>query len=352
MEQDLRKAAVMYDIDKMDIVELPIPDMGKGDVLIRVKAVGICGSDVHFFKEGRIGKRVIIPPHILGHECAGEITKIGEDVKNLSVGNRVAVEPQKPCGKCEWCMKGRYNLCEDMIFMSAPHSQRLGEGAFVEYIVRPSNLVYPIPDHVSYEEAAMAEPLAVALQAIKMGKVTAGDTTAIMGAGPIALAVLLAAEAYGCKSIFMTDLIEYRLKKAAEMGATKVFNVTETDYVNEILELTGGRGVDTVIETTGNEKAFKAATDLAARGGTIVLVASNVNSMALFDTAAMQVKELGLVSIFRYSNVYKKAVDLIASGKANVKQLITHKMPLEKVAEGINLFAGRSDGVIKVIINI
>lgn len=348
-----RQAAVMYGIDDIRVERLPMPGpLGPDDVLVNIKSIGVCGSDIHFYKEGKIGAMAVVPPHTLGHECAGLIAATGSNVKNLKVGDRVAVEPGKPCGTCEFCQKGKYNLCPEMIFMSAPHPQKLDEGAFVEYSVRPAGFCFKIPDHVSYEEGAMAEPLAVALQALKRGRVSAGQTMAILGAGPIALTVLLAAKGFGCSDVYMTDVMDYRLDKAIELGATKVFNAAKEDYAAQIKKLTSGRGVDVVIDTTGNEKAYKAASEIVMNGGVIVLVGMSANEMALFNIGAILDKELDVVGVFRYDNVYQKAVNLIASGAVDMKKIITHRLPLAEINEALEIVAQKKDHAIKVIINI
>lgn len=334
----LRKAAVMTGIDKMNIERIPMPVLSDpDDVLINIKSVGICGSDIHYFKEGKIGTRVVKPPHILGHECAGVIAAVGSNVTSLKIGDRVAVEPSKPCGKCEFCMKGKYNLCTDMLFMAAPHPFKHSEGAFSEYSVRPANFCFKIPDHVTFEEAAMAEPLAVALQALKRGRVSAGQTIAIIGCGPIALCVLLSAKAYGCSTIYMSDVVDYRLDYAMKLGAYKVFNAASVDYVSEILKETEGRGVDVVIDTTGSEKAYPAAVDLVMRGGVIVLVGNGVNRIVPFNVGAVLDKELDVVGVFRYDNIYRKAIDLIASGAVDLKKIITHRYPVEDITEAFSV---------------
>jgi len=347
-----RKAAVMYGIDDIRIENLPIPDIGPDDVLVRIRSVGVCGSDIHFYKEGRIGSVVVVPPHILGHECAGEIVGIGANVKNLKIGDKVAIEPGRPCGKCELCLKGKYNLCPEMIFMSAPHPRKLDEGAFVEYSARPAHFCFPLPEHISFDEGAMVEPLAVALQALKQGKISAGQSIAILGCGPIGLAVLIAAKAYGCSPIYMTDIMDYRLNKAKTTGATEVFNVAEEDYTEKINKLTGGRGVDAVIDTTGSEKAYMGAVAIAARGSTIVLVGMSANEMALFNIGSIIDKELFIAGVFRYNNVYQQAVNLISSGIADVKQLISHRLKFENIVEAMDIVAKKRDNVVKVIIDI
>ena len=343
-----RRAAVMTRLDDVIVTVIPMPELkDPDDVLIKIKSVGVCGSDIHFYKEGHIGPRYITPPHVLGHESAGEVVAVGTDVVNLKVGDRVALEPGRPCGKCEQCIRGKYNLCKDMRFMAAS-----AEGAFVEYCVRPAHFCFKLPDSMSFDEGAMLEPLAVALQSLKLGHVKIGDSLAILGAGPIALAILMAARAAGATRIYLTDTIDYRLEKAMEMGATGVFNVTKCDYVKEIKDATGGRGVDAVIETTGSDAVYKTMTDVAMRGGTIALVGMGPQEYAAVNIAALRDNELTLTGVFRYENVYQDAVNLVASGLIDIKQLITHVMPLDDIKEAFETVFQKKDNVIKVVIHI
>ena len=346
---DTRKAAVMEAVDNIKIMQIPMPEgeLRPKDVLVRIRAVGICGSDIHFYKDGRIGDMIIQPPHILGPESAGDIVAVGSEVTDLKVGDRVAVEPQRPCWECEYCERGDYHLCKKMEFMSAP-----SEGAFVEYAVRPANMCFKMPDQMSYGEGAMVEPLSVALQALKKGNVTGGDTVAILGAGPIALAILMAAKAYGCTKIFMTDLVDYRLAKAKEMGATETFNITQCDYTEEILKATEGRGVEVVFDTTAHETTYKTMHKIAMRGGRLVLVGMGPKEYYEVNIAAIRDNENVMVGVFRYNNLYRKALALIESGLCDVNQLISHRKPIEEIAQAFEMVERKEDGVIKILIEL
>lgn len=343
-----RKAAVFYGVDDLKIEEIDVPKMGPDDVLVKVKAVGVCGSDVHFYKEGRIGPYVPKPGHILGHEAAGEIVAVGENVKDRKVGDRVALEPGTPCGKCDLCKKGKYNLCKDMMFMSHPDPAR--EGAMVEYTVMPAGFTYLLPESMSFEEGAMIEPLAVAMQALKRGRVKAGQTVAILGCGPIGLSMLLACKAFGCTEIYMTDLIEYRLNYAKEFGATKVFNIKKEDFVKGIMEATGGRGVDVVIEAAGSPEAYKYCTSVATKGGVVVFVGMSAEEMFPINVFEIIDKELDITSVFRYENVYEQAIRLAGAGLIDMKKIITHKMPLEKAAEAMDAAYEKKDNALKIVL--
>jgi L-iditol 2-dehydrogenase len=344
-----RKAVVFYGVDNFKIEELDIPKIGPDDVLVRIKSVGVCGSDVHFYKEGRIGPYVPKPGHIIGHECAGEIVEVGKNVKDRKPGDRVAIEPGTPCGHCDLCKIGKYNLCREMSFMGHPDPVR--EGALVEYSVTSAAFTYPLADSMSFDEGAMLEPLAVAMQALKRGRVKAGHTLAILGSGPIGLSMLLAAKAFGCAETYMTDRIQYRLDYAKKFGATKTFNADKDDYVKEIMEATHGRGVDVVIEAAGNPEAYKRSTSIATRGGMVVFVGMAAEEMFPINVFEITDRELDIASVFRYANVYDQAIRLAGAGLIDMKKLITHRMPMEKAGEAMNMAYEKRDNVIKIVIN-
>lgn len=342
-----RKAAVMTGINEMIVTDIPMPKLDPDDVLIRIRSVGVCGSDIHFFKEGHIGARWVHPPIVLGHECAGEIVAAGANVTHLKAGDRVVPEPGRPCGKCEQCIRGRYNLCSHMRFMAASD-----EGAFTQYSARPAHFCFKLPDQLSFDEGAMVEPLAVALQALKRARVKTGDSLAILGCGPIALAVLMAAKATGVTSVYMTDTIGYRLEMAKSLGAAAAIDVTKCDYVQAILEATEGRSVDAVIEATGSEEVYRTMTDIVMKGGTIALVGSGGNEFVPLNIAAVRDKELTLTGVFRYENVYQDAVNLAASGQVDLKKLITHTLPLEDIKEAIEMVCQKKDNAMKIVIHL
>lgn len=344
-----RKAAVMESAGNVKVKQIPMPEgpLNPKDVLVKIKAVGICGSDIHFYEDGKIGDMVLDMPAILGHESAGEVVEVGSQVTNVKPGDRVAVEPQRACWECEYCLRGEYHLCRSMEFMSAP-----SEGAFVEYAVRPANMCFKLPDSMSYGQGAMIEPLSVALQSLHRGNVCGGQTVAILGAGPIALAILMACKVFGCTHIFVTDLVDYRLDKAMQMGATQVINIKNTDYTEEILKATGGRGVDVVFDTTAHESTYRTFHKIAIRGGYLVLVGMGADEYYEVNIAAIRDNENVLTGVFRYQNSYRKAIDLVESDLCDVTQLISHTMPIEKIEEAIKMVHDKADGVIKVLIEI
>jgi L-iditol 2-dehydrogenase len=343
----LIKAAVLHGISDIRIKMVEMPKIEKdSDVLIRIRTVGICGSDIHYYKEGKIGSFVVKKPIILGHECAGEIVDVGEAVENVKPGDKVAVEPGVGCGKCKFCREGRYNLCRKVIFMATPPV----DGALVEYVVWPNDFVFKLPDDVSFEAGALCEPLSVALQAIKQAGPNPGATIAILGAGPIGLSILQASLSYGASNVYITDLYPLRLKIAEIMGATKVIDASKVDPVEEILDLTDGEGADVVYEATGSPITQKQCFRIVKRGGTIVLVgmtAEEENTVPLLD---LVVREYELKGVMRYANVYAQAVGLTVSKRVDLTPMITHYFSLDETKKAFDLVSEKKDEAVKVMV--
>ena len=229
------KTAVMTDIMEVEIQERPIPQPKDDEVLVKVEYVGICGSDLHYYESGRIGDFVVKPPFVLGHEAGGTVVEVGANVKNLKVGDRVAMEPGKTCGHCEFCKSGKYNLCEDVVFFATPPV----DGVFQEYVAHEAGLCFKLPDNVSTLEGALIEPLAVGMHAARQGEAKLGQTAVVTGAGCIGLVSLLSLKAMGVTKVIVVDVMEKRLQKALELGADAVINGKEEDTVARIQELTG-----------------------------------------------------------------------------------------------------------------
>jgi len=341
------KAAVLYKPFDLRVEEVEVREPADDEVVIRVKAVGICGSDIHFYKEGKIGKFVVEKPLILGHEAAGEIVEVGKGVKERKVGDRVAIEPGIPCRKCEYCKGGRYNLCPDMKFLSCPPY----DGFFVEFAVVPWDFTFILPEGISFEEGAMVEPLSVGMQAAKRSGVSAGDTVAILGAGPIGLCTLQVVKAFGASPIIITDVVPFRLELAKKMGATYVINAKEEDVVAKINELTNGRGVDVTFECAGQTATTQITPYITKPGGVITLVgvtSEEVYPMPMLEIAHM--RELDVRGVFRYANVHSLTVKLLGEGKLDAKPLITHSFSLDQAKEALDFVDKNKDKVIKGVI--
>ncbi|MGC8717120.1 MAG: NAD(P)-dependent alcohol dehydrogenase [bacterium] len=339
------KVAVLEKIRNVSIEEREIPKPKEDEVLVRVKSVGVCGSDIHYYNEGRIGSFVVEKPIILGHESSGEVVEVGSKVKSLKVGDRVALEPGIPCRKCNYCKTGRYNLCPDVVFMATPPV----DGAFAEYVVHPEDFAFKLPDNVSYDEGALMEPLSVGIYASSRARVRPGNSVLIFGAGPIGLVTLQSAKAYGAENVIVVDINDFRLSKAKELGADYTINskIENLERIKEIFP----DGLDIVFDASGNSSVIRDTTRFAKRGGKIVFIGLASEDYIGLNINEITSKELDLLGIFRYANVYKKAIDLVAKGKIDLKTLVTHHFPLEQTQEALEFADKNKDKCIKVIVN-
>lgn len=339
------KAAVLQDYKKITFENRKIPIPKAGEVLVKIIATGICGSDVHFFNNKRIGNTVIKGPIILGHECSGII----EDSNKAAyqIGDRVVIEPGFYCNNCEYCRKGKYNLCTQMEFLGTYPK----DGTFVEYITVPEYCVFGIPDNISYEEGALIEPTAVAIQSIKRGRVKMGEVVAVIGAGPIGLLILQAAIASGISQAFMIDINEFRLEKAKKLGADVIIDARKKDVVKEIMKLTCNRGVDVALEAVGSEITTNKAVAIAARGGRVVLTGTGVEPIIGINVSEIISKELDIFSTWRYLFNYPTAISLVSKNLINVKELITHNFKFDDIEQAM-LLANEKEKYIKIVLTL
>lgn len=342
------KAVFMHGTNEMVWKDIPMPIAEENEVLVKVDSVGICGSDVHYYQHGRIGDFVVEGDFILGHECAGEVVEIGSSVKNLVVGDRVALEPGKTCGKCEFCKDGQYNLCPDVEFFATPPYQ----GVLANYVTHPEDMCFKLPDNVSYVEGALVEPLAVGLHATNIGGVKLGDTVVIFGTGCIGLVTLLASKARGASKVIVVDVLANRLKTATRLGATHVINAREVDVRKTIEKLTDGKGAQVVIDTAGAEITVKQTVDAVKRGGIIVLVGMTQKDETSFNFMKLMGKEGQVKTIFRYKNLYPVAINAIASGAINVKDIVSHEFDFENTKEAFDFVVNNANDVVKAVIKI
>lgn len=342
------RAVYMQGTNNMVFKDVAVPELSPKDVLIKIDTVGICGSDVHYYQHGKIGDFVVNGDFILGHECAGEVVQVGSEVENLVVGDRVCLEPGKTCGKCEFCKEGKYNLCPDVEFFATPPYH----GVLQNYVKHPEDMCFKLPDNVSNMEGALVEPLAVGLHAASIGDVKLGDTVVIFGTGCIGLVTLLSCKARGASNIIVVDVLENRLKMAEKLGATSVINAKETDVIKEIESLTGGKGANVVIDTAGAEITVKQTVDVVKRGGIIVLVGMTPNDEVSFNFMKLMGKEGEVRTIFRYRNLYPVAINAIASGSINVKQIVSHEYDFEHTKEAFDFVVNNASEVVKAVIKI
>lgn len=346
----MQKGAFMRGIDKMIIKEIPVPEIGKKEVLVSLEYVGICGSDVHYFHNGCCGsyKVDLSEDYMLGHECAGTIVKVGEEVEKLKVGDKVALEPGITCGECEQCKSGHYNLCPDVVFLATPPVQGCNE----EYIAFPENMCFKLPDNVSTKEGALIEPLSVGFYASEQGGVKTGDTVVILGSGCIGLVTLLACKAHGAGKIIVADLVEARLQKALELGATEVINSGKEDALKKIKELTNGRGADVVFETAGSPVTIAQTPFIVRRGGMITLVGISAKEEINYNFAQIMDKEATIKSVFRYRNIYPKAIAAVSGGAINVEGIVTHEFDLDHIQEAYDEAVNNKTDLVKAVIKV
>ena len=339
------KAAVLVAPRTIEIQEHPMPEPGPGEVRLKLAAVGVCGSDVHYYEEGRIGTAVVQYPTLLGHEPSGVVDSVGQGVK-LQPGTRVAVEPAAPCGRCEHCLAGRRNICPDVRFLGTPPIP----GIYAQYHVLPEHCCIPIPDNMSLTEAALMEPLGVGLHAVQLARLALGETIAIFGSGPIGLCTLLAARLTGVTRILMTDLVPERLDLAKRLGADAVLNADEGDAVEWIRSETGGRGVDVTFEAAGVQETVTHACLAARPGGRAMLIGIPSEDELTMPMHECRRGELLIQHVRRSNGEVAPCLPLVASGRIDVKALATHFFPLERTTDAFDLVHNYADGVVRAVI--
>lgn len=346
-KKKMMKAAVMTNLRTIEFQEKKIPtDIGSDKVLIKMKHVGICGSDLHYYEYGRIGSFIVKEPIILGHECAGEVVKIGKDVTHVKVGDMVALEPGYTCGKCEYCKNGEYNLCAAVVFMATPPH----DGALAEYVCYPAEMTFKLSDTMDTIDGALIEPLSVGFHAANQANATIGQSALILGCGPIGLVTLLAIKARGITEIYVTDLIQSRLDLANKLGASGTILSGLTDLHQEMMKRTNGKSVDLVFETAGSVFTTQQTVNLVKRGGTIVLIGMVPDSNVQFDFCELIFKEVTIKTVFRYRHVYPKAIQAVSSGLVDPKPLITHRFKFDQTKEAFDFCLENKSSVVKVMI--
>lgn len=342
------KTAVMTDLMKVQIEQRPIPVPKENEVLIKVDYVGICGSDLHYYESGRIGDFIVKPPFVLGHEAGGTVVEIGKKVTHLKVGDRVAMEPGKTCGECEFCKQGKYNLCEDVIFFATPPV----DGVFQEYVAHEAGLCFKLPENVSTMEGALVEPLAVGMHAAMQGGAHIGQTAVVTGAGCIGLVSLLSLKAMGVSNVIVVDVMQKRLEKALELGADYVINGKEEDTVKRIKELTNNKGFDLGIETAGTQITSAQLIQGAKKGAVIVLVGYSATGEVTLPIGMALDKELTFKTVFRYRNIYPMAIEAIAAGKIPIKNIVTDYFELDEIQYALDACVKNKADIVKGVIKI
>jgi 2-desacetyl-2-hydroxyethyl bacteriochlorophyllide A dehydrogenase len=326
----------------VEFEDRPVPALTAGKVLIKTRAVSICGSDLHTFK----GKHPFAPlPAALGHELAGEIAAVGDNVSCLQVGDRVVLEPVITCGQCEFCLKGVYNLCTSVSFY-----HRQGQGAFTPYFVADQQRVYKLPVNVTFEEGALVEPLAVAVHAVKKAGIMMGDHVAVIGVGAIGLMILALSRLQGASGIFAVDTQDYRLKMARDLGALDAFSNNDGKAVEKILERTGGLGVEVSFEAVGIQLTFVQALQVLKKGGHAVLAGLNAKPEVTLPANIFVQKEISLSGTQGYCHDFQTALALLESGAVDVSPFITHTLPHDALQEGFDLLTSAGHEAVKVVV--
>lgn len=313
------QALVLEEKGVLALRDIDLPQsIGPDDVKIAIHTVGVCGSDVHYYTHGAIGPYVLRAPMVLGHEAAGTVVEIGENVRSLSVGDRVCMEPGIPDLSSRASKLGLYNVDPAVRFWATPPVH----GILAPYAVHPAAFTYRLPDNVSFAEGAMVEPFAIGMQAATRAGIVPGDVAAVIGAGPIGIMVALAALAGGCSRVLISDFSAEKLAVAATYPGIEAINLKETTFTAAVAKATNGWGADVVFEASGSAKAFDGLFDLVRPGGAVVLVGLPVDTVR-FDVPGAISKEVRIETVFRYANVFDRALELIASGKVDLKPLIT-----------------------------
>jgi L-iditol 2-dehydrogenase len=318
------KALLLSQYNQLDIADLPAPVPGADEILVRVAACGICGSDVHGY-DGTSGRR--IPPIVMGHEAAGVVASVGAGVSKFKPGNRVTFDSTVYCGQCEFCLQGEINLCNNRQVVGVSCGDYRRAGAFAEYVVVPQRICYHLPEGLEFQEAAMLEAVSVALHAVRVSEMKGGETALVIGAGMIGLLTLQAAKAAGASKVLIADIDRTRLQTAQSIGADETLLLSGGELVKEILRRTGGKGVDLVLEAVGREETIAASISSVRKGGTVTLI-GNISPEVKIPLQVVVSRQIRLQGSCASSGEYPQAMELLANGKIKVKPLITAVAPL------------------------
>ena len=342
------QAMVLTGINRMEMQETATPVIrGPQDVLIRMKVVGVCGSDVHYYTKGRIGSQVVQFPFPVGHEGAGEVVEVGPGVTTVRAGDRIAIEPAMPCGECDQCRAGRPHTCRKLRFLGCPGQ---AEGCLSEYIVMPEKSCFKIPDSMSFTEAAISEPLAIGLYAVNQSVPLKGATIGILGFGPIGMSVLLSAMAKGAEKIYVTDLVDERLLVARDSGATWTGNPLKSDVVNEIRDREPLL-LDVVFECCGKQEAIDQAVELLKPGGKLMIIGIPEFDRWSFPVDPMRHKEICVQNVRRQNHSLEETLELMETKRVDVGRMPTHRFPFSRTMEAFELVKEYRDGVMKAMID-
>ncbi len=340
------KAMVLSEYKKLEVTEMPAPDFGAHEVLVAVKACGICGSDIHGY-DGSTGRR--IPPLIMGHEAAGVVADVGANVTKFKKGDRVTFDSMVSCGSCHFCRRGQMNLCDNRRVLGVSCGEYRQHGAFAELIKVPEQIVFAIPETVSFRQAAMVEPVSVAVHAANVTPVRLGDVAVVVGAGMIGLLVIQTLKLKGCSRVIAVDLDDEKLKKAVFLGAEVGLNPKTCDVVSEVKKLTGGRGADLAAEVVGATPTIKTAIESVRKGGSVTLV-GNLSPQIDLPLQSVVTREIALYGTCGCNGEYPECIELLSKGVINVEPLISATASLDEGPAWFEKLYAGAPGLMKVII--
>jgi len=346
---NIMKAALLTGIKQIEIRQVPDPKIiHDTDVLVKIKTVGVCGSDIHYFSSGKIGTQIVQFPFIVGHEAAGIVEKTGKKVKRVKAGQRIAIDPALSCGCCDQCKAGRENTCRKLLFLGNPKQMA---GCLSEYIVLDEQCCYPIEKKMTFDRAALSEPLAIGVYAVKRSMLSAQANVAVLGAGPIGMSVLYVLRTNKVGNIYITDKVEERLQYSKKLKPRWTGNPDHMDVVKEISRIEPLL-LDVVYECSGDPHAIAQGVQLLKPGGILVLVGITETDAIYFPIHELRRKEITILNIRRQAHCTQKAIDLLSRGKINMDSMATHHFPLDETQNVFDLVANYRDGVMKAMITL
>jgi len=341
------KALVLTEYCKLELQDVPKPVPGPQEVLIQVKACGVCGSDVHGY-DGSTGRR--IPPLVMGHEAAGVIAELGSGVTNFQIGQRVTFDSTVSCGNCHFCQRGQINLCDARQVLGVSCGDYRRAGAFAEYVTVPARILYPLPDALSFEKAAMIEAISVAVHAVELTPVSLNDTAVVVGVGMIGLLTLQAAKLAGCRRIIAVDVDEGRLRTAQGLGATEIINAKTSNVPSVVRSLTGGRGADVAFECVGATATVESAIESTRKGGTVTLV-GNISPRIDLPLQSVVTRQIRLQGSCASSGEIPACIDLLAAGLIKVEPMLSAFAPIDEGAQWFERLHNHEAGLMKVVLH-
>lgn len=340
------KALLLKEYMQLEVTEFPEPEIGPEDLLVRVRACGICGSDIHGI-DGSSGRR--IPPLVMGHEAAGTVAKVGENVKGWAVGDRITFDSMISCGKCGFCRSGHINLCDSRMVLGVSCGDYRRHGAFAEYVSVPQHICYKLPDALPFEHAALIEAVSIAVHAVDITPVNLGDTAVVVGSGMIGLLTIQAAKNAGCTTVFAIDLDDAKLAMAKKLGATEGFNPKNCDPVAEILARTGGRGADIALEAVGATEPINTAIRAVRKGGTVTLI-GNITPKIELNLQQVVTREIRLQGTCGSNGEYPACIDLLVKGLIKVDEIISATVSLDDAPSAFDRLYKHEPNLMKVIV--